>query len=79
MVKHARATKATVSIEQRDGHLVFSVADDGRGLDPERAHTGSGMQNMRDRIEVLGGDLEVESSPGAGTRVTGSIPLAAEG
>jgi signal transduction histidine kinase len=34
---------------------------------------------MRDRIEVLGGDLEVESSPGAGTRVTGSIPLAAEG
>jgi len=77
MVKHAQATKATVSIEQREGHLVFSVADAGRGLDPERARSGSGMQNMRDRIEVLGGELQVESSPGAGTRVTGSIPAAA--
>jgi signal transduction histidine kinase len=77
MVKHARATKATVSIEQRDGRLVFSVTDDGRGLDPERARSGSGMQNMRDRIEVLGGELQVEGSPGTGTRVTGSIPVAA--
>jgi len=77
MVKHAHATKATVSLEQRDGHLVFSVSDDGRGLDPQRARSGSGMQNMRDRIEVLGGELQVESSPGAGTRVTGSIPVPA--
>ncbi|TMB64794.1 MAG: sensor histidine kinase, partial [Chloroflexi bacterium] len=77
MVKHAQATKAIVSIEQRDGHLVFTVADDGSGLNPERARSGSGMQNMRDRIEVLGGELQVESSPGAGTRVTGSIPVVA--
>jgi len=67
MVKHANATKATVRIEQRDGRLVFSVTDDGRG---------SGMQNMQDRIEVLGGELQVESSPGAGTLLTGSIPVA---
>jgi len=76
MVKHANATKATVRIEQRDGRLVFSVTDDGRGLDPERARSGSGMQNMQDRIEVLGGELQVESSPGAGTLLTGSIPVA---
>src|SRR5438128_12229811 len=76
MVKHAQATKAIVSIEQRDGHLVFMVADDGSGLNPERARSGSGMQNMRDRIEVLGGELQVESSPGAGTLLTGSIPVA---
>jgi signal transduction histidine kinase len=79
MVKHANATRATVTIHQRDGHLVFSVADDGRGLDAERARSGSGMQNMRDRIEVLGGELQVESSPGAGTRLTGSIPVAEAG
>jgi signal transduction histidine kinase len=77
VVKHANATRATVRIEQRDGRLVFSVTDDGRGLDPQRARSGSGMQNMRDRIEALGGDLQVESSPGGGTRVTGSIPAAA--
>jgi len=77
VVKHANATRATVSIEQRDGRLVFSVTDDGRGLDPERARSGSGMQNMRDRVEVLGGELQVESSPGGGTQVTGSIPVTA--
>jgi signal transduction histidine kinase len=76
VVKHANATKAAVSIQQRDGRLIFSVTDDGRGLDPERARSGSGMQNIRDRVEVLGGELRVESSPGAGTRVTGSIPVA---
>jgi signal transduction histidine kinase len=77
IVKHAGATKATVNIGQRDGRLVFWVTDDGRGMDPERARSGSGMQNMRDRIEVLGGELQVESSPGGGTRVTGSIPVTA--
>ena len=77
MVKHANATKATVRIDQRDGRLVFSVTDDGRGLDPERVRSGSGMQNMRDRIEVLGGELQVGSPPGGGTRVTGSIPVTA--
>jgi signal transduction histidine kinase len=76
VVKHANATKAAVNIQQRDGRLIFSVTDDGRGLDPERARSGSGMQNIRDRVEVLGGELRVESSPGAGTRVTGSIPVA---
>ena len=77
MVKHAHATKATVTIEQRDDRLIFSVIDDGCGVEPERVRSGSGMQNMSDRIEVLGGELQVESSPGAGTRVTGSIPVAA--
>src|ERR1700730_4890459 len=75
VAKHAKASKVIVRVEERDGRLVFSVSDDGCGLDPARARTGSGMQNMRDRIEVLGGELEVESSPGAGTRLTGSIPV----
>jgi len=76
VVKHAGATKATVCFEAQRDRLVFSVSDNGRGLDPARARSGSGMQNMRDRIEVVGGELQVESSPNTGTRVIGSIPLA---
>jgi signal transduction histidine kinase len=75
VVKHAEASKATVCFEPQRDRLVFSVSDDGRGLDPANVGSGSGMQNMRDRIEVLGGNLQVESSPNAGTRVIGSIPL----
>ena len=76
VAKHAGASKATVRIEESDGRLVFSVSDDGHGIDPARARSGSGMQNMRDRVAVLGGDLQVESSPGAGTQVIGSIRVA---
>jgi len=78
VVKHAEASKATVCFEPQRGRLVFSVSDDGHGLDPAKVRTGSGMQNMRDRIEVLGGDLQVESSPNAGTRIIGSIPVGVE-
>jgi signal transduction histidine kinase len=74
-VKHSGASRITIHIDQTGGRLTFSVTDDGLGMDPAKARSGSGMQNMRDRIEVLGGELQVESSPGGGTRVSGSIPV----
>jgi signal transduction histidine kinase len=77
VAKHSAATRTTVRLEQRDGRLCFSVVDDGKGFDPSHARWSSGFQNMRDRVEVLGGELQLESSPGAGTRVSGSIPVAA--
>jgi signal transduction histidine kinase len=75
VAKHSGASRASVSLRLSDGTLQFSIADDGRGLDPATARRSSGLQNMRDRVEVLGGQLQVESSPGAGTRVVGSIPF----
>ena len=73
--KHSGASKATVSLKLADGRLTFSVRDNGVGLDPAVARRGSGMQNMRDRLEVLGGRFQVQSEPNAGTTVTGSIPV----
>jgi len=85
IAKHSGASKASVTIQfppppagegvGGGGRLVFTISDDGRGLDPAKARSGSGMQNMRDRVEVLGGRFQLESSPGAGTRVVGSIPF----
>jgi signal transduction histidine kinase len=75
IAKHAQATKAVVRFDPQPGRLVFSVSDDGRGVDPAKVRSGSGMQNMRDRVEVSGGELRVESSPNAGTRIIGSIPV----
>ena len=76
VAKHAAASKAVVHFERTDARLAFTVSDDGRGMDPVKASSGSGMQNMRDRIEVLGGDLHVESSPGKGTSISGVLPVA---
>jgi signal transduction histidine kinase len=74
IAKYAEATHADVRIGTEDGSLVFTVADDGRGFDPAAAR-GAGLQSMRDRLDALGGSLEVRSAPGAGSRVTGRVPL----
>jgi signal transduction histidine kinase len=74
--KHAGdGARATIRLWEQEGALRFEVADDGSGLDPARTTFGAGLTNMRDRLEALGGDLRINSSPGGGTRVAGTIPL----
>jgi signal transduction histidine kinase len=74
--KHAGdQAKATVSLTTGDHTLRFEVADDGRGFDPQDAHASAGLQNMRDRIAALGGTLDVHSRPGAGTTISGAVPV----
>jgi signal transduction histidine kinase len=72
--KHAGATVATVSVEPHGGELVVTVADDGVG--GAQLDAGSGLQGLEDRVGALEGGLHVESSPGEGTTVRATIPLA---
>jgi signal transduction histidine kinase len=74
ILKHSDATSASVSVTRRDTQLVVAVADDGAG-GADRV-PGSGLRGLTDRIEALGGQLEVSSPPGAGTRLRAEIPLA---
>jgi signal transduction histidine kinase len=74
--KYAQATEVTVRLSHENGDLVFTVTDDGKGFDPATTRKGSGLQNMADRVEALGGSVDVASSPGMGTTVTGRIPVA---
>lgn len=53
--------------------LPFSFADDGRGFDARAADAESGLQGMADRVEAIGGSIRLQSSPGAGTSVSGSV------
>jgi signal transduction histidine kinase len=70
--KHAAAARAWVSLYVEDGTLYLSVRDDGvGGADPSR---GSGLIGLKDRVEALGGTIEIDSPPGAGTRVSAAIP-----
>lgn len=77
--KHAKATSATVSLEAADGGLTVEVADDGQGFDLDLpVRTGwprFGLQTMRERAQAIGGDFELSSSPGSGTRVVVRVPL----
>ena len=76
-VKHCpgAAVAATLRWERDRSRLLFEIADDGPGFDAAGS-TGNGIQNMADRIGAAGGVLKIESEPGAGTKVSGSVPAA---
>jgi signal transduction histidine kinase len=70
--KHAGASQVDVHVEERTGKLLLSVRDDGAGgADPER---GSGLIGLRDRVEALGGRMDLTSHPGRGTAIHVSLP-----
>jgi signal transduction histidine kinase len=77
--KHAgEQATAVVRVWHESGGLLFEVADDGLGFDQGAKGTGAGFVNMSDRLGAIGGVVRVDSSPGAGTRVSGVIPVTRE-
>ena len=74
VVKHAGASRARVSVVHANARVVVDVEDDGvGGADPSR---GSGLRGLLDRVHALDGELELESTPGSGTRVHAELPCA---
>jgi signal transduction histidine kinase len=74
-MKHAGSgVRITVTLDRIDDDILFEVADDGRGFVPEDASAGIGLTSMRDRAEAVGGEIEIMSSPDAGTRIRGIVP-----
>jgi signal transduction histidine kinase len=70
VTKHAGpGVRVTVTLERRESDLELTVEDDGDGFDAANHSNGMGIVSMRDRIGAVGGDLDVASRPGAGTRV----------
>lgn len=74
-VKHAEPS-IRVEVGESDGLLRFTVVDNGPGFDVDSARDGSGLDNMRDRLDAVGGYLSVSSHPGSRTVVRGEVPTA---
>jgi PAS domain S-box-containing protein len=72
--RHSAATNVEVGLRTDDEAILLEVADDGRGFDPGSARAGIGLSAMRERVEELGGEIEVSSRPGSGTEVTVRVP-----
>ena len=82
VARHAGTARASVTLRRADGGLLLAVGDQGVGFDPTRPREGRslGLASMRERLHLVGGTLDVESSPGRGTTIVAWVPaLGAEG
>ena len=77
VMRHADANYVLVELLDRDGRLVLRVEDDGRGFDPDGVALGAGIAGMRERALLIGAQVQIDSRPGAGTRVVLDLPLKA--
>lgn len=73
VIRHSGATRVEVSVERRRAAARISVADDGHGMEPGHERGGMGLRGLRERLELMGGTLTIESKPGA-TRLVADIP-----
>ncbi|MBI3913022.1 MAG: PAS domain S-box protein [Chloroflexi bacterium] len=82
ILKHAHAKQVSVELNTRERMLYFSVQDDGQGMAQRprgggAGTTGIGLLGIEERLGLLGGRLEIDSRPGAGTRITAWVPVEA--
>jgi signal transduction histidine kinase len=75
VTKYAEATATVIRLAERDGYLRFEIDDDGRGFELDDTGYGTGLQGMADRLDAIGGTLDVTSERGRGTLVRGRIRL----
>jgi PAS domain S-box-containing protein len=73
--RHADATLAVVEVTRRNGSMRVRVTDDGRGFDPARETEGFGIGGMRERVDLLDGELTIASEPSGGTEIVAVLPL----
>jgi PAS domain S-box-containing protein len=78
ILKHADTSTATVKLVASHPRLIMKIHDDGQGFDPAlltNNASGLGIVGMQERVDLLGGDFDIQTAPGKGTRITIDIPI----
>jgi len=83
VARHAEAENVLVQVSESEGKLHIEIEDDGKGFDPDhvskRERRPFGLMGIRERVELLGGSVRIDSTPGEGTRIRIDVPLPREG
>jgi signal transduction histidine kinase len=79
-LKHAKARNLQVCLQLKDDTVRLEIVDDGTGFDPSTAEAGGGLglPGMRERVQRIGGQLQIDSAPGQGTTVSVEVPRGGE-
>ncbi|WP_327721469.1 sensor histidine kinase [Streptomyces sp. NBC_00490] len=73
-LRHARASRVSVAVRLTEDTARLAVTDDGCGFTPDRATAGFGLTGMRERVHLVAGSVDIDSTPGEGTRLTVVVP-----
>jgi signal transduction histidine kinase len=78
-MKHATGVKTISVVMAAEENLRFEVRDDGGGFIQEQVASRAGLTGMRDRLAAVGGVLSIQTNPGSGTCISGTVPLSMNG
>jgi len=67
--RHGKGDRVEVSLSKSDGTFSLVIRDNGQGFDVEKAQKGLGLESMRERVELSGGEFQIESTIGQGTTI----------
>lgn len=73
--KYAEATQINIDVKHFDNHIMMSIADNGKGFDKNQSFEGIGFANMKRRMDLFNGFLEINSTPGNGCHIFIKVPL----
>lgn len=73
--KHAQAHHIKLQSWSSDHCLTLQLSDDGKGFDPAMLHDGFGLRGMQERVQLMGGSLQIQTAPGQGTQIQVTIPI----
>ncbi|MDJ1469537.1 PAS domain-containing protein [Xanthocytophaga flava] len=75
IVRHSKASRARIEVTKEQNNIYIEAQDDGKGMDENQTSTGIGMKSIRDRLALLRGTIEIESTPGKGTLIIICFPV----
>jgi signal transduction histidine kinase len=78
VVRHSRASEASVRLASHHGLARLEIRDTGIGFDPDATREGLGLASMRERVRIVGGNFSVSSSHGKGTKIVAEAPYVAD-
>ena len=75
ITKYSKAEAVAIALKRQNGHLLFSISDNGVGFDTTKKAKGIGLKNIHSRISYYSGDVQLVSSPGNGTSLEVLLPI----
>jgi PAS domain S-box-containing protein len=78
VVRHSQANRVQISLNKHPDSIELTIQDNGRGMDMDKIRPGHGLLGMRERIQLLGGEMSIDSAPGNGVKISAIIPTTKE-